>query len=281
MKTKYIIQNSTLALLFSVMTSCYNEETGIDTPMQEIPEKIISSYNLLDYSPNVYHDYFKQSENVIGFSSLKPNSLKPHSIVQRTNFSETSKQKQFSINSRELNLTSRSTTISSKESSDIYGKTIRFKVGSGSTYSRNGDGTEVEMYVPELVEITNPAVTNMEERYPLCDSSDFVLEWNADTNNEEGLVVIAEYFGTNAVSENSEDHHVLNTDYIEVDNGRASLSTALFQDIPNLSIVHIVLLRGNVAIEKIEGELYKFFAESHVRLPVILVKDVNTIVKQD
>ncbi|MEZ4795693.1 MAG: hypothetical protein R2785_00870 [Flavobacteriaceae bacterium] len=45
--------------------------------------------------------------------------------------------------------------------------------------------------------------------------------------------------------------------------------------------MHIVLLRGNVVIEEIEGELYKFYAESHMRLPITLVKDINTVKKID
>jgi hypothetical protein len=137
------------------------------------------------------------------------------------------------------------------------------------------------MYVPELVEITNPQVSNIEERYPLCDFSNFLLEWNADTNNEEGLVVVAEYFGINAVAENSENIHILNSDFIETDDGQELLNQELFKDIPNLAVVHIVLLRGNVAIEEIEGELYKFYAESHMRLPITLVRDVNTVKKID
>jgi len=46
-----------------------------------------------------------------------------------------------------------------------------------------------------------------------------------------------------------------------------------------MAIVHIILLRGNVALKDIEGESYKFFAESHMRLPIILIKDVSTIAK--
>jgi hypothetical protein len=46
---------------------------------------------------------------------------------------------------------------------------------------------------------------------------------------------------------------------------------------PNLAFVQIILLRGNIVIEEIEGELYKFIFESHHRLPIILVKDATQI----
>ncbi|MCH7525328.1 MAG: hypothetical protein IIC74_10090 [Bacteroidetes bacterium] len=287
MKTKYIKFISAVVILFLVITSCNNElqdSNVIESVQSKEAKKIESKYNLLDYTPNVYHNFFRNTDNSIGFSSLKPNSLKPHSIVKRTKFSENSKQMRFSINNETVNGLSMSKSLPLNKVNNIYGKTIRFRVNNRvDGFSINGEdtGTEIEMYVPELVEITNPAVTNLEERSPLCDSNNFVLEWNADPNNEEGLIVIAEYFGGNAIPEHSQDIRILNTDFIENDNGRTTLNTSLFQDIPNLSFVDIILLRGNVTIEEIEGELYKFFAESHVRLPIILVKDVNTIVKQD
>lgn len=282
MKTRYNKLNFALLLILVINTSCNNELIDTSKNLQDTEVKIKSEYNLLNYSPNVYHDYFKQTDNTLGFSSLKPNALKPHNIVQRTKFSEKGSRKSISINNISIETVSKSKRISLNKSSDIYGKNVRFTVNTPNSNLKTGDdNSEVEMYVPELIEITNPSVTNVKERYPLCDANDFVLEWNADSNNEEGLVVIAEYFGGNAIPENSQDIHILNTDFIEIDNGRTSLSTDLFQDIPNLSIVHIVLLRGNIAIEEIEGELYKFYAESHMRLPIILVKDVNTIVKLD
>jgi len=135
------------------------------------------------------------------------------------------------------------------------------------------------MYVPNIVSITNPAVKTEQEQYPLCDSKNFVLEWNADPLNKEGLVVIAEYFGFNAIPSDAQQTHILNTDYITLDNGKATLNPDLFNGMPNMAIVHIILLRGNVAIKDIEGESYKFFAESHMRLPIILIKDVSTIAK--
>lgn len=282
MKTIYYKLNFALLLLLVLNTSCNNELMDNSNATQNTEVKIKHEYNLLNYSPNVYHDYFKQADNYLGFSSLKPNALKSHNIVQHAKFSKKGLQKAIAINNITVEPVSKSKGISFNKSSDIYGKTISFRVNTpNSNLSAVADGSEVEMYVPELIEITNPSVTNLEERYPLCDANNFVLEWNSDTNNKEGLVVIAEYFGGNAIPENSQDIRILNTDFIEIDDGHTSLSADLFKDIPNLSIVHIVLLRGNVAIEEIEGELYKFFAESHMRLPIILVKDVTTIVKLD
>ena len=64
---------------------------------------------------------------------------------------------------------------------------------------------------------------------------------------------------------------------IENDNGRVILNTSLFYNIPNLAMVDLILLRGNVKIEEIDGETYKFYAETHQRMPIILVKDLSSV----
>ena len=112
---------------------------------------------------------------------------------------------------------------------------------------------------------------------PVCYSEGFVLEWNADSLNEEGLVIIVEYFGENVIPSNNTNEHLQNIDMIEEDNGKIVLKSSIFNNIPNLALVDLILLRGNVKIEEIDGESYKFYAESHQRLPIILVKDLSTI----
>jgi len=112
---------------------------------------------------------------------------------------------------------------------------------------------------------------------PLCYCEGFVLEWNADPNNEEGLVIIAEYFGENVIPENSDDSHLQNVDMIENDNGKVVLNASIFNNIPNLAMVDLILLRGNVKIEEIDGETFKFYAETHQRMPIILVKDLSSV----
>lgn len=279
MKTKFIQLG--IALLTIVIVSC---ESKNDTPAEvmKISETAIeSSYDLLDLKPNTYHDYFKESDNTMGYSSLKPNPLEEASLVQYSSLSPLAKQRSgISINGFKVKGMATSQKLSANESNNIFGKTVTFRINAANTKTgKLANAEEVVMYVPSIISITNPAVKTEQEQYPLCDSKNFVLEWNADPLNKEGLVVIAEYFGFNAIPIDAQNTHVLNTDYIELDNGKATLDAALFNGIPNLAIVHIILLRGNVALKDIEGESYKFFAESHMRLPIILIKDVTSIAK--
>jgi hypothetical protein len=279
MKTKFVQLN--ILLLILGLCSCESKNDNIAEIAKISETAIESSYNLLDIKPNVYHDYFKESDNTMGYSSLKPNPLQETSLVQYSSLSPLAKQKsRIAINGLKINGNSTSKKIGSNESNDIFGKTITFSISTPNAKNSKATNTsEIVMYVPNIVSITNPAVTTEQEKYPLCDSKNFVLEWNADPLNKEGVVVIAEYFGFNAIPSDAQNTHVLNTDYIELDNGKATLDAALFNGIPNLAIVHIILLRGNVALKDIEGESYKFFAESHMRLPIILIKDVSTIAK--
>ncbi len=278
MKTKFIQLG--LALFTIVLVSC---ESTNDTPeVMKISETAIeSSYNLLDIKPNVYHDYFEVSDNTMGYSSLKPNPLQEASLVQYTSLSPLAKQKSnISINGITLNRTASSQKLSANTSNTIFGKTVTFRINAPNAKTgKVANTSEVVMYVPNIVSITNPLVKTGQEQYPLCDSENFVLEWNADPLNKEGLVVMAEYFGFNAIPSDAQNTHVINTDYIELDNGKATLDAALFKGMPNMAIVHIILLRGNVTRKEIEGESYKLFAESHMRLPIILIKNVATIAK--
>ena len=266
-----------LGILSVLIIGCNNDEQEIPSNIetQETIVESVSKYNLLDYSQNAYHDFFKKSDNKIGFSSLKPNSISQPSMIK--NFSTKSDISKTSIfvNNQKISI-STSAGKKSELGSTIYGKKNTFSI---IKEDENGKTSEqsVELYVPNLLNITNPSVANEEELMPLCYSEGFVLEWNADPNNEEGLVIIAEYFGENVIPENSDDSHLQNVDVIENDNGRVVLNASIFYNIPNLAMVDLILLRGNVKIEEIDGETYKFYAETHQRMPLILVKDLSSV----
>lgn len=222
-------------IIASMLLSCNkNESEGFDNAaVQETSEELSTSYNLLNITPNVYHDFFKSTEHSVGYTSLKANSLVKHSIVQRINIHDELNLKNFSINGKKIDQFSKSSKLSAKEDQNVYGKTISFKVSSRNASSKGESlETEVSMYIPELIEISNPKVTDPNKQFPLCYFKDFVLEWNADQNNKEGLVIVAEYMGNNAIPENSNKKHVVNTDFIENDNGRTVLNNDIFKGIP-------------------------------------------------
>ena len=85
------------------------------------------------------------------------------------------------------------------------------------------------------------------------------------------------YNGENAISKNSENVLIRNVDHIEKDNGKYVLNDAMFNEIPNLAFVDIILLRENVQIENIDDISNKIFAESNQRIHLLLIKDKSSI----
>ncbi|MGB0199042.1 MAG: hypothetical protein ACPF80_03290 [Flavobacteriaceae bacterium] len=277
MKTNYLY---IIPLL--VLTSCMNEKKQDNTDVISTTQDavITNFYNVIDDTPNVYENYIKSADHAIGYTALKSSPLNSYKILEVKPQSESAAQ--YAIHTEGEAIQSYGITNgTSKE--NIYGNRVTFKVrkpgtvGYGIGEVETFNESEVSMYIPELVSISNPKVSTAEEQFPSCYVEDLVIEWNADPDNENGLMVFAEYFGDNAIPQNEESIHIMNIDYIEGDDGKAVLNPELFEGVPNLGIVHLILLRGNVTIEDIEGELYKFFAESHVRLPIVLVRDLNTI----
>lgn len=275
-----------LLMLMVVLFSCQNDLTtqaDVAVPQDDV---LASSYEILYNTPNVYNQYFSKSDITIGYSALKPGPLHTYIFSAKSSLkagintplavaTQDGRKVAFGANSRSL--------MSEK---DIYGSDVIFTIkGDQSTSNTNGQntfstttsGTDVSLYVPELVEITSPAVKTDKEQFPACYYDNFVLTWNADDKNENGLMIFTEYFGDNVIPENVENVHITNIDYIMDDSGRAILNTKLFDGMPNLAIVHLILLRGNIAIEEVDGELYKLFAESHVRLPIVIVKDMEAL----
>jgi hypothetical protein len=129
------------------------------------------------------------------------------------------------------------------------------------------------MYVPELVEITMPTIETEADLFPYCYYKDFVIGWIADNKNRDGLVVLAEWLGTK-IGEEKEDVYIRNIDIITEDLGEAVLNDKLFDNIPDNALTYITLLRGNIELLDIEDQSYRIFGESHVVLPMILVRDL-------
>lgn len=265
-----------LILLAFNSVSCNNEDINDIVKNNKSDVTFESSYKLLNITPNIYHNYFDKVDNSVIFSSLKFGEKGEHNVV---NHFEIKNENEIKIRLNGQLLDYNQNHRSNNAVQNFYGTKVRFSVENQNPdfQARNDENTVGEIYVPEVIEITNPIRRVGTENSPLLDANNFVIEWNADSDNQEGLVVLAEYFGTSAVPENNTNEHILNTDYIELDNGYFKLNPSIFDGMPNLAHVQIILLRGNVLIEEIEGELYKYVFESHQRLPIILVKDASAI----
>ena len=263
-----------------IFTSCEKEDPNEEDTSFEAAaanNNIANKYRLLDISANAYHDYFKITDNTVGFNSLKSASNGEHSLVKKIEISNEIK-KSISLNRQKIPLGKNSST-EEFDGSEIYGKTISLNYGTKKETNKNSeDSAEIKLYVPKKLNISKPVQQTNTKTSILAYYKNFVLEWNADPKNQEGLMVAVEYLGeTLSGIENDEMASIVNVDHIENDNGKYILKQAMFDDVPNLSFINIILLRGNVDIREIEGETYKTYAESHQRIPVLLVKDLNSV----
>lgn len=239
---------------------------------QQINAPVEKKNRILDMNVGVYKDYFVKTENTIGFNSLKANAWSNHSVKSNilTNHMEGTS---LLIDGQKSPL--KSLADKSKAAHpEIFGKTISLRYRNTKT---NSDVTSDEIYIPKKLNVSKPLPTSKDKINVVAYYENFLLEWNADPKNEEGLMVAVIYNGENLYANKNENVQFRNIDHIEHDNGKYVLKNAMFEDIPNLSFIEIVLLRGNIAIDEIDGETFKTYAESHQRIQVLLIKDMNSI----
>lgn len=79
---------------------------------------------------------------------------------------------------------------------------------------------------------------------PMCYYDNFVVEWNADQDNQNGVVIIAEWNGC-TMHQPAESLSWANVDIVK-DDGLAVLNTDLFEKMPNQALVNLWLIRGNL-----------------------------------
>ncbi len=159
----------------------------------------------------------------------------------------------------------------------FYGETIVYEFSPITSTKSTNESISVSQYVPELIEITSPRVSNEDEMYPVCYGGNFILRWNADPKNTEGLIVSVEWMGKKLYGFDYDGQTVRRTMFIPEDNGECKLDPKLFDHIPNTALVFITLLRGNIQNKLIGDYSYNISCETHAVLPIILCRKMRTI----
>lgn len=257
-------------IIFS--TSCTKPDTNILN--KEENNSLIQ--NTLYKGKTKYLLFFENTDYFVGFSSLQSNPLSKYRTVTKIS-DDINKLKnsntKLSIYANGIEIGNSVKKNQCAVSEQLYGKNVSF-VFKNKTVYKSGNTDSVTMYIPELVSITSPPVNQPEDLLPLCYYENFILKWNADTENKNGLVVTVEWLGK-VYGDKDQETFVRNVDIIPKDDGEVVLNKNLFKDIPNFAMVHITLLRGNIDTANIENDSYKIFGESHTDLHLVLVKDLN------
>lgn len=285
------------------MYSCKDVSIEKDKSNQTAENKVTE--NVLFTGKTVYSKILRTDTKILGYSSQKDNSLSKEFLEildettsQLDSTNSAMKVKGFgavSLTVNGINLSDLSNNIPSglqriKAAAPVlYGQNVSFTLSrnipqniKGSQKSKSSilSDTTVTMYVPELVEISSPKVETSKDLMPYCFYKDFVLKWNTDLKNENGLVVVVEWSGM-YVTGQKENKYVRNIDVITDDNGSTTLKNEIFNGIPENAIAFITLLRGNIAIvddyysKQGNVDPYSLIAETHAILPFVLVRNLN------
>ncbi len=233
--------------------------------------------NVLATEPSVYSTYLFVNNPLLGYSTMKENPLADEvldGILPEQLFATKNSGNDFSITVNGINISTIHSGSSDTKSSffqSLYGQKVSFNFSNNS----KGDTSSVNMYIPNLVSITSPKIEEEQDLYPFCYYDNFILGWNSDPMNENGLIVIVEWNGTLISEEDDCNEYVRNVDYISDDSGKASLNPKIFDGIPDRALVYITLLRGNIVLADIDEVTYRLFGETHAILPIILIRDLN------
>lgn len=280
-----------MSLLF---IGCTNKETVDEKTKDGTPIDNKVTQTVLFKGKSNYSKIFRTDAPVMGYSTIKQNSLaiEELTIVDDLNENDLSGNgQQKSSSSSKIQLRVNGITLSDlnvigdgrqriKAAQNLlYGKDVSFTITKTSPLSIgsskiSAQDTTITMYVPDLVMITSPKIEKSEELFPYCYYKGLQLKWNADINNQNGLVVMVEWYGT-SISDKKTDKYIRNIDILTVDNGESVLNDKLFDNIPENAVTYITLLRGNITVlDNYMSDPYRLLAESHAILPLILIRNL-------
>jgi len=291
-----------LAIILSVTVVGCKEEAVKPTEKAQDIQNVVTE-NVLFTGKSNYSKILRTDAPMLGYSTIKENSLASEELriiddVNSALNSESNKLKAPSSSSIVLSVNGLNLSDIENQIVDgrqrakatqnlLYGQNVSFtisrKIKSMSSVQGvqkvSSQDTTLTMYVPDLIEITSPKIENSADLFPYCYYKDFELKWNADSKNENGLVVIVEWTGMNIKGEKTAKY-IRNIDIIPIDDGSTVLNEKLFDNIPENAITYITLLRGNINIVEDylvnigQGESYRLVAESHAVLPLILIRNL-------
>ncbi len=104
--------------------------------------------------------------------------------------------------------------------------------------------TQVPIHVSEPIQILQPDPDSVYGGVVVAHYENFVLKWNGDPLNENGVFVVVSWAGSMAVGDN------LSLNYrradIVPDNGECVLDVRMFDDIPEGAVFYITIARANL-----------------------------------
>lgn len=236
-----------------------------------------NSFLLGDYGS--YLNYLKDSDYIVGISASKANALSSHKIKSYCGPRYNYDTKSSDFNSFEVKIDNKifshsAVTKSTFNEQALYGKNLTFSITPKVPTKSNG--CDIELYVPEMINITKPSTEAVENLLPLCYYDGFKLCWNSDSKNKNGVIVIIEWIGEMVIGNDIPETHVRRVCVFD-DTGESILPNDIFEDIPDTAVCHLTLLRGNAENINIDNESFNIMVESHEFLNFVLIREIKHI----
>lgn len=232
-----------------------------------------------------YLSYSFYTDYIAGISSIRENPLKNEfvygfstplggNIMTRSGCGDNNT---FAVSVNYIDLTTDVTTKTGEEIhfKPLFGDKVHYRISNKSVNTRSElpEPIEIDMYVPELINITFPLVEREEDFYPLCLYNSFMIRWNADIKNENGVLVVVEWHGSMVFGEDNENAYVRCIDLV-VDSGETFINPAMFKDIPDTALCTLTILRGNVENILAGDVSYKLVGSTCDSMQFVLIKNV-------
>lgn len=227
-----------------------------------------------------YVNYLKETDNLIGISSATDSETDSHTLAYYAGPAQAFSSK--SIYNKTIKIRLNGVPIDDmlqKEKTDahkgqIFGAEAHVSVQAGvPTKSAMTDG-EIDMYIPEDIQLLAPPTYTDRGCLPLCYYDGMKIKWNSDSKNENGVIFVTEWFGEMVLGADIPNAHIRRT-AVFPDNGSATLPSSIFDGIPDTAVIHSTIVRGNVDLLTIDDESYKVFCETHATTSFILVRYIT------
>lgn len=241
----------------------------IDNPLQPIQiDTVIAG----DYGN--YLDMFVPTDYTLAIRAVNNHTLNRKVITSvarknKDNGHEDLSEK-FLLNG--MRIKSSTYTKADSDLSSVFGNHANLSISGDQRTKSDNEGHD--LYVPEIINISSPAIGTDENKYPLCDFSNFVLRWNQDLKNDNGVMIMVTWGGTTIIGESYPDTYVRRIDIVP-DTGEATINPHMFDDIPDTALCNILVARGNVEIFQDDDESIQLLGESHESFPFILIRNLD------
>lgn len=281
-----------LAIIVLIIASCSKKENIYNNQSQKDSTSSVVIITEDDYMKEVditkthgdygkYADFFSEPDATIGISSSRYYQLGDETVFAFYDPVENVSTKganyddhAFDIQINGINVFSPNTKSGNGSIVNLFGNSITFNLDCFGPGTKSMNANEVQLYAPEIVRIQFPNVPSEDNRYPLCYYKDFIVRWNADSNNVNGVVILVKWNGTMVFGNDYSSSYVYHTICVP-DTGSFELDECMFEEIPDAAYCHLYLIRGDVENIEINETNIRLLAESHDVLDFVLVRNVE------